>query len=150
MIILSVQSNPSSSSVLACWKIIGCVCERFRILALHGTSPIQLDGLTVFFPLTLTVVSNEQQFIVDWQMLAFYSHRSGQMKSEIILSVVFHQFLCYMLDGIESKDRITQLICCNQELHTQMTLILSFPNAKIYHCTFVERYACLISSLYSQ
>ena len=40
-------------------------------------------------------------------MLVFYSRGSGQMKSEKILSVVFHQVLCYMCNSIESKDRIT-------------------------------------------
>ena len=59
MIRLSVQSNPSASSVSSSWKIIGWVCERFPTLALHGTSTIQPDGTTVFFPLTLTVVFNE-------------------------------------------------------------------------------------------
>ena len=56
---LCVQSNPSGSSVSSCWKIIGCVCERFPIVALQGTSTIQPAGTTVFFPLTLTGASNE-------------------------------------------------------------------------------------------
>ena len=56
---LSMQSNPSVSSVSSCWKIIGCVCERFPILALQSTSIIQPAGTTVFFLLTLTVASTE-------------------------------------------------------------------------------------------
>ena len=56
---MSVQSNSSACYVCSCWKIIGCVYESFLILALHGTLSIRPAGTTVFFPLTLTVASNE-------------------------------------------------------------------------------------------
>ena len=62
IIILSVQSNPSANLVSSCWKIIGCVCQKFKILALLGTSTIQPAGTTVFCPLTLTVASIESGF----------------------------------------------------------------------------------------
>ena len=62
IIILSVQSNPSASLVSCCWKIIGCVCQKFPILALLGTSTIQSAGTTVFCPSTLTVASIESGF----------------------------------------------------------------------------------------
>ena len=59
IIILSMQSNPTASSVSSCWKIIGYLCERFPVLAFQGTSTIQPTEKNEFFPSILTVTSTE-------------------------------------------------------------------------------------------
>ena len=88
-----MQYDPSASSVSSCWKIIGCVYERFPILALHGSSTVQPSGTTtVFFPLTLTVASSESGISSRLTNACIPFNQSGEIRSEIILSVVCHQF----------------------------------------------------------
>ena len=52
---------------------------------------MQPAGTTVFFNLTLTVASTESDVCSRVTILVFCSYQSGQMRSEIILLVVYHQ-----------------------------------------------------------